>query len=278
MSAQDIAQYDFSEEPDAPTLAAAPSLTAPAAALNRQGIYEVADYETQSKPLKKPTGLWARFLGRPTPSTLEPSELAPVLEQMEQQLMKKNVAREVAVEICTRLGTELAGRQRGDRGSSLRDLIRAGLASSLHQILTPRTSVDLILEVRRRVSPAQRPYTITFMGVNGVGKSTNLAKVAFWLLQNRFRVLIAACDTFRSGAVEQLRTHVTNLSSGLQSQHHEKGDVKQVELFEKGYGKDADGIAKEAIAHGLSLVHWFLSETIRGHTVRVGKSKRKSMC
>ena len=41
------------------------------------------------------------------------------------------------------------------------------------------------------------PYSITFVGVNGVGKSTNLSKVAFWLLQNGLKVLIAACDTFR---------------------------------------------------------------------------------
>ena len=41
------------------------------------------------------------------------------------------------------------------------------------------------------------PYSITFVGVNGVGKSTNLSKVCFWLIQNGLRVLIAACDTFR---------------------------------------------------------------------------------
>jgi signal recognition particle receptor subunit alpha len=53
-----------------------------------------------------------------------------------------------------------------------------------------------------------RPYVIVFCGVNGVGKSTNLAKITFWLNENRHRVLIAAGDTFRAGAVEQLRTHM----------------------------------------------------------------------
>lgn len=89
---------------------------------------------------------------------------------------------------------------------------------------------------------------MTFVGVNGVGKSTNLSKVAFWLLQNDFRVLIAACDTFRSGAVEQLRVHVRNLGMLV-----EKGGVGAragVELYERGYGKDAAGIAKDAIAYG----------------------------
>ena len=73
----------------------------------------------------------------------------------------------------------------------------------------------------------KKPYVITFCGVNGVsnyfnllqmndiiikcsdqvGKSTNLAKICFWLIQDKFTVLIAACDTFRAGSVEQLRTH-----------------------------------------------------------------------
>jgi len=86
---------------------------------------------------------------------------------------------------------------------------------------------------------------MTFVGVNGVGKSTNLSKVAFWLLQNGCDVLIAACDTFRSGAVEQLRVHVRNLGllGGVD------GGGRRVELYEKGYGKDAAGIAREAIAY-----------------------------
>lgn len=89
---------------------------------------------------------------------------------------------------------------------------------------------------------------MTFVGVNGVGKSTNLSKVCFWLLQNGYRVLIAACDTFRSGAVEQLRVHVRNL--GALAEEGQEG--KRVELFEKGYGKDAAGIAKDAISYGMS--------------------------
>jgi signal recognition particle receptor subunit alpha len=90
---------------------------------------------------------------------------------------------------------------------------------------------------------------MTFVGVNGVGKSTNLSKVCFWLLQNGYRVLIAACDTFRSGAVEQLRVHVRNL--GALAQAEEGG--KRIELFEKGYGKDAAGIAKDAISYGMLI-------------------------
>merc|ERR1712142_18465 len=91
-----------------------------------------------------------------------------------------------------------------------------------------------------------RPYVITFCGVNGVGKSTNLAKICFWLVENKCRVLVAACDTFRAGAVEQLRTHTKRLNSLYPAQNQADGKPV-VELYEKGYGKDAAGIAMEAI-------------------------------
>lgn len=81
--------------------------------------------------------------------------------------------------------------------------MRQALSNSLTRILTPKTSTDLLLSIRTKLSSPlpstqQRlPYSITFVGVNGVGKSTNLSKVCFWLIQNGLRVLIAACDTFR---------------------------------------------------------------------------------
>jgi len=94
-----------------------------------------------------------------------------------------------------------------------------------------------------------RPYVVTFCGVNGVGKSTNLAKICFWLLENKFHVLIAACDTFRAGAVEQLRTHTRRLNS----LHPSSDDREMVHLYEKGYGKDAAGIAMEAINYARDM-------------------------
>lgn len=124
-------------------------------------------------------------------------------------------------------------------------------------MLTPKTSTDVLLDIQRKRSAStveyadalSDPYTLTFVGVNGVGKSTNLSKVCFWLLQNGLRVLIAACDTFRSGAVEQLRVHVRNLGA-LQEETGLGAGGRKVELYERGYGKDAAGIAKDAIAYG----------------------------
>jgi len=91
---------------------------------------------------------------------------------------------------------------------------------------------------------ASRPYVISIVGVNGVGKSTNLSKICYLLLQNKYKVLVAAGDTFRSGAVEQLNVHVKRLKELTERQ-----GAGEVDLFQKGYGKDAANVAKEAVAY-----------------------------
>ena len=79
---------------------------------------------------------------------------------------------------------------------------------------------------------SKKPYVIVFIGVNGVGKSTNLAKVAYLLKNQGFSIMLAACDNFRSGAVEQIKTH---------------GMCLKAPVFEKGYKDDPANIAHEAI-------------------------------
>jgi len=122
------------------------------------------------------------------------------------------------------------------------------MEASLIKMLTPTSSLDLLREIDSITAPPAtslrkaRPYVMSIVGVNGVGKSTNLSKICFFLLQNKYKVLIAAGDTFRSGAVEQLAVHVRNLKE-LTAREGGK-----VELYQKGYGKDAATVAKDAVA------------------------------
>jgi signal recognition particle receptor subunit alpha len=196
---------------------------------------------------------------------LTEADLAPALAAMQSHLQTKNVAADVASKLCSSVSKSLVGKQVGSFGS-IKAEVRKSLEEAITRILTPKSSTDILLEIsqkrQRSLNPSlvakqqetiAEPYSICFVGVNGVGKSTNLAKVCFWLLQNKMRVLIAACDTFRSGAVEQLRIHVRNLGQ-LEVDGERVGDgtvdgKQKIELYEKGYGKDAAGIAKEALAY-----------------------------
>ncbi|CAI7566037.1 unnamed protein product [Penicillium pancosmium] len=181
--------------------------------------------------------------------TLTKSDLQKPLKAMEDHLLKKNVAREAAVRLCEGVEAELVGKKTANF-QSVDAALRIAMEASLRKILTPTSSLDLLREINAVTAPttkqhAPRPYVMSIVGVNGVGKSTNLSKICFFLLQNNYRVLIAACDTFRSGAVEQLRVHARNLKE-LSSREN----VGEVELYEKGYGKDAANVAKDAVDYG----------------------------
>ncbi|MCJ1401645.1 hypothetical protein MMC11_004862 [Xylographa trunciseda] len=194
------------------------------------------------------SGLFRNIVGG---KVLTKADLDKPMRGIEEQLLNKNVAREAAVRLCEGVERELMGVKTGSF-ESVEATIRSSMESSLRKMLTPTTSLDLLRAITSITSPAalnplapsRRPYVISIVGVNGVGKSTNLSKLAFFLLQNDFKILIAACDTFRSGAVEQLRVHARNLKE--LAQREGRG---QVELFEKGYGKDAANIAKDAVAY-----------------------------
>ncbi|KAK5684033.1 hypothetical protein LTS10_003897 [Elasticomyces elasticus] len=185
------------------------------------------------------TGLFRSVVGG---KTLTKADLQQPLQLMQTHLLEKNVAREAAERLCQSVETDLLDHKTAGF-TSIETTIRESMSKALTRILTPTSSLDLLRNVTSTTSGANaRPYVISIVGVNGVGKSTNLSKIAYFLLQNQFRVLVVAGDTFRSGAVEQLRVHVKNLSALSQREN-----VGKVELFEKGYGKDAATVARDAV-------------------------------
>ncbi|KAH8885781.1 hypothetical protein GQ53DRAFT_797114 [Thozetella sp. PMI_491] len=189
-------------------------------------------------------GLFRNVVGG---KVLTQEDLDKAMKGMEEHLLKKNVAREAAIRLCEGVEKELVGSKTGSFEST-NARIQAAMEASLTKMLTPTSSLDLLREIDSITSPSvtslrkPRPYVMSIVGVNGVGKSTNLSKICFFLLQNQYKVLIAAGDTFRSGAVEQLAVHVRNLKE-LTAREGGK-----VELYQKGYGKDAANVAKDAVA------------------------------
>ncbi|XP_056296784.1 signal recognition particle receptor subunit alpha [Pseudoliparis swirei] len=189
-------------------------------------------------------GMFGMLKGLVGSKSLSREDMESVLEKMKDHLIAKNVAAEIAYQLCDSVAKKLEGKVMGTF-TTVASTVKAALQDSLVQILQPKRKVDILRDVMEAQNQ-RRPFVVTFCGVNGVGKSTNLAKISFWLIENGFTVLIAACDTFRAGAVEQLRTHQRRLNS-LHPPEHEGRPF--VHLYEKGYGKDAAGIAMEAIAY-----------------------------
>ncbi|KAK9947332.1 hypothetical protein M0R45_002963 [Rubus argutus] len=185
----------------------------------------------ESKPDSKKKGWFSSmFQSIAGKANLERSDLEPALKALKDRLMTKNVAEEIAEKLCESVAASLEGKKLGSF-TRISSTVQAAMEEALVRILTPRRSIDILRDVHA-AKEQRKPYVVVFVGVNGVGKSTNLAKVAYWLQQHQVSVMMAACDTFRSGAVEQLRTHARRL---------------QIPIFEKGYEKDPAVVAKEAI-------------------------------
>ncbi len=183
-------------------------------------------------------GIWASLKGLVGAKQLERDDLAPLIEQLQAQLVTKNVAADIGSQICESVCTSLLGTSQQGFGT-MRATVRSALETALTRILTPSRRVDM-LAAAAAAKAEGRPYVVCFVGVNGVGKSTSLSKVAYYLKSNGFTPMLCACDTFRAGAVEQLRVHANAL---------------ELPLFEKGYGRDASGIAADGVKYAKQMGH-----------------------
>lgn len=181
------------------------------------------------------------FLAKFTSYFSSSADIDDLAKKFNEQMILKNIAPQTSTQILETIKFNLKGKK------VTLPLFKQTLADELTKILSPNVSTDLLYDIKSN-SNRSRPYVISIVGVNGVGKSTNLAKLAYWLLQNDINVLICACDTFRSGAVEQLKVHVTNLKT-LNQTTESNG---KIDIFEKGYGGGDHVVAtaKAAIEFG----------------------------
>ncbi|MEM1435373.1 MAG: signal recognition particle-docking protein FtsY [Pseudomonadota bacterium] len=164
------------------------------------------DAEAATSPDDPRGGLWRRFkrgLGKTRTQLAEgvgnlilgEREISEdVLEELETALL----ITDVGVETTTAIMDDLRGRVSRKELNNTTALHRA-LGDLLVQVLKP-------LEAEFALDPAVKPQVVFFVGVNGAGKTTTLGKLAQWLKRRGASVMLAAGDTFRAAAVEQLTT------------------------------------------------------------------------
>ena len=108
------------------------------------------------------------------------------------------------------------------------DLVKEYLKETITEVLGEIPPADDILTVQKK------PYVILFLGINGTGKTTTISKVANYLRKNGKRVVLAASDTFRAGAIEQISILGSNLG---------------VNVIKHTAGSDPSAVAFDAIEH-----------------------------
>lgn len=159
------------------------------------------------------------------------------LEEAEEKLNAHFISKNIPVELSKRLSKEVALRAKEDAEGTQDERLHRATVKAVESLLATTDPLEIIKEIRRRKTQNKGPYVFCMIGVNGVGKSTTLSKLCLWLLRQDLSLCVSACDSFRSGAIEQLKRHVARYK---QRGYH-------IDLFEKGYGKDESSIAKGSI-------------------------------
>ncbi len=149
---------------------------------------------------------------------LTEEQLDEVVFNFQLSLTESDVAQTVAEALTHEIQKSLAG-TKVDRSADPSEVVGERLATVLEAAFAKAGTVDLLENIREK-KKAGEPYVILFLGINGTGKTTTIAKVANLLKKNGVSVVCAAGDTHRPGAIEQLTEHADRLSLKTVSQRY----------------------------------------------------------
>ena len=150
-----------------------------------------------------------------------------VLDELEQILISSDVGLDTTVKIIERIEARVA-RDKYLNTSELNGILRDEIVQLLAE--NNKEEVEDFLP-----ADAPNPYVLLVVGVNGVGKTTTIGKLAYQLQKQGKKVLLAAGDTFRAAAVDQLKIWADRVDCGF---------------FSKGMGADPAAVAYEAVQRG----------------------------
>ena len=183
-------------------------------------VEDVKKVETPKEEKPKKVGLKDKIVAlvKDREVVIDEKSVEEILEDLEIILLESDVALEVVEEISRQLKERLIGRRR-KIGEKVSDIVINELKLIILDILDRnRFDFDEFVETKLK---EKKPLNIVFVGVNGTGKTTTIAKVAKRLMDFGYSVVLAAGDTFRAGAIEQLEEHGKRL--GVRVIKHKQG-------------------------------------------------------
>ncbi|ABW01705.1 signal recognition particle-docking protein FtsY [Caldivirga maquilingensis] len=185
-----------------------------------------------------------------TQRELTEDDVNKLLGEFEERLIEYDVALDTAEALISELKAKLIG-VKVPRFSD-NDYVKALVRDTLMNLLSSIPDVDFDEFIK---GVKKRPIVLLFLGPNGYGKTTTIAKLTNMLLKRGMSVVWAAADTYRAGAVEQLEGHAAKLG---------------VRVIKHPYGSDPASVAYDAIEHakarGISVV--MIDTAGRMHTDR----------
>ncbi|HII84459.1 MAG TPA: AAA family ATPase, partial [Methanobacterium subterraneum] len=166
-----------------------------------------------------------------THKTITEKDIDDVLFELELALLEGDVAMEVAEQIINTVKEDLVGRKI-KRRSDVAKFTRDALKKAISDILV--VDGPNLKELVQKAKETGEPLKVMFVGVNGTGKTTTISKIADHYVKEGYTPVIAASDTFRAGAIEQI------------SHHAEKVGVK---IIRHKKGADPAAVAYDAVEH-----------------------------
>ncbi|HSA73061.1 MAG TPA: signal recognition particle-docking protein FtsY [Nitrososphaeraceae archaeon] len=181
--------------------------------------------------LKKIFSETAKSLGQ---KSISKKEIDTIFDELQISLMENDVAQEIVDELTTKVKTEIQNLKL-ERSEDSAQVITTKLYSFLSDLfLSTNNKTDIIQTILEKKRSKAGPYSIIFLGINGTGKTTTVAKFCKLLRDNGISVVLAAADTHRAGAIEQITHHGNNL---------------HVKVISQRYGADPSAVARDALEH-----------------------------
>ena len=150
--------------------------------------------------------------------TISEKHVEDTLWELEMGLLEGDVAMEVATAVVDSVKDDLVGRKI-KRSSDITEYTYNALRNAVAEIIDiPGKSMTEMIEEKKAQG---EPLVVMFVGINGTGKTTTIGKLANYYLKKGYTPVIAASDTFRAGAIEQVTHHADNV--GVKIIKHQKG-------------------------------------------------------
>jgi fused signal recognition particle receptor len=164
---------------------------------------------------------------------LTEKDLTKVLSELEIALLQNDIAQEVIDVIVTKLKTELIGTKL-EKEQNAANIVQIKFRNAIVEMFSRSGEVDLIKKIIEKKDKRGGPFIVVFLGINGTGKTTTVAKVAHFLRKHNISVVLAAGDTHRAGAIEQISLHAEKLS---------------LKVITQRYGADPSAVGRDAIEY-----------------------------